>query len=137
MKALASALLFGAATALTPRASPGGFDLNLLTDDAKSLWSNIQAAVPDAKLSDYFIKPKAHTRRPDSDWTNIVRGSGSKQKWTASEKASGSRDISEYDLRIKAVDPSELGVDPGVKQYSGYLDNNDSDKHLFFCMYDF
>lgn len=41
--------------------------------------------------------------------------------------------LSKYDLRSKAVDPSELGVDPGVKQYSGYLDDNENDKHLFYC----
>jgi hypothetical protein len=35
---------------------------------------------------------------------------------------------------VKAVDPSKLGVDPGVKQYSGYLDDNENDKHLFYCM---
>lgn len=135
-----SALLFGAASALTPRAKSADFSPDMLTGDAQSLWSTIQEAVPDAKLSDYFIKPKPHTRRPDSHWANIVRGSAKKQSWTVSGKTAGdksveSQDISEYDLRTKAVDPSELGVDPGVKQYSGYLDNNDSDKHLFFCMY--
>jgi cathepsin A (carboxypeptidase C) len=38
-----------------------------------------------------------------------------------------------YDLRVKKVDPSVLGVDPDVKQYSGYLDDNENDKHLFYC----
>jgi cathepsin A (carboxypeptidase C) len=37
-----------------------------------------------------------------------------------------------YDLRVKKVDPSKLGVDT-VKQYSGYLDDDANDKHLFYC----
>ena len=32
------------------------------------------------------------------------------------------------------MDPSSLGVDPDVKQMSGYLDDNENDKHLFYCM---
>lgn len=37
-----------------------------------------------------------------------------------------------YNLRAKRVDPSKLGVDT-VKQYSGYLDDEKNDKHLFYC----
>jgi len=37
-----------------------------------------------------------------------------------------------YNLRTKNVDPSKLGVDT-VKQYSGYLDDEQNDKHLFYC----
>jgi cathepsin A (carboxypeptidase C) len=37
-----------------------------------------------------------------------------------------------YNLRTKKVDPSKLGVDT-VKQYSGYLDDEQNDKHLFYC----
>lgn len=41
--------------------------------------------------------------------------------------------ISNYKLRGKTVDPSVLGVD-AVQQYAGYLDDNDKNKHLFYCM---
>ena len=41
--------------------------------------------------------------------------------------------LEEYNLRTKKVDPSKLGVDT-VKQYSGYLDDEKNDKHLFYCM---
>ena len=37
-----------------------------------------------------------------------------------------------YNLRAKKVDPSKLGVDT-VKQFSGYLDDEENDKHLFYC----
>jgi cathepsin A (carboxypeptidase C) len=35
-------------------------------------------------------------------------------------------------MRVKKVDPAALGVDK-VKQYSGYLDDEEEDKHLFYC----
>ncbi len=41
--------------------------------------------------------------------------------------------LEDYNLRAKKVDPSKLGVDT-VKQYSGYLDDEKNDKHLFYCM---
>jgi cathepsin A (carboxypeptidase C) len=40
--------------------------------------------------------------------------------------------LENYNLRAKKVDPSKLGVDT-VKQYSGYLDDEKNDKHLFYC----
>jgi len=40
--------------------------------------------------------------------------------------------LENYSLRAKKVDPSKLGVDT-VKQYSGYLDDEKNDKHLFYC----
>jgi cathepsin A (carboxypeptidase C) len=40
--------------------------------------------------------------------------------------------LEQYNLRGKKVDPSKLGVDT-VKQYSGYLDDEANDKHLFYC----
>jgi cathepsin A (carboxypeptidase C) len=42
--------------------------------------------------------------------------------------------LEQYNLRTKKVDPSKLGVDT-VKQYSGYLDDEKNDKHLFYCKF--
>ena len=44
--------------------------------------------------------------------------------------------LESYDLRVKAVDPSSLKVDPDVKQYAGYLDDNENDKHLFYWFFE-
>ncbi|KAF3906821.1 hypothetical protein AA313_de0203470 [Arthrobotrys entomopaga] len=41
-----------------------------------------------------------------------------------------------YSMRGRVVDPSSTGVDPGVKQYSGYLDDDKNDKHLFFWFFE-
>lgn len=43
--------------------------------------------------------------------------------------------LEHYNLRAKKVDPSKLGVDK-VKQYSGYLDDEANDKHLFYWFFE-
>ena len=65
-------------------------------------------------------------RKSDSEWNHVVRGAEVKRS------TSYSGELESYDLRVKNVDPSKLGVDK-VKQMSGYLDDNDNDKHLFYC----
>jgi cathepsin A (carboxypeptidase C) len=43
--------------------------------------------------------------------------------------------LESYNLRAKKVDPKKLGVD-SVKQYSGYLDDEANDKHLFYWFFE-
>ena len=87
----------------------------------------------------FLSTPKKHNRRPDSHWDHIVRGADVQSVWVENENGEQEREIdgrlSAYDLRAKGVNPELLGVDPKVKQYSGYLDDNDNDKHLFYCMF--
>lgn len=75
---------------------------------------------------------------PEYKW-KVVRGADVQSMTTQGADGQPRRkydgNIDTYDLRTKAVDPSALGVDPGVKQYSGYLDDNENDKHLFYCEY--
>lgn len=68
--------------------------------------------------------------RPDSHYDHVVHGSQSNAKWTDGKNRTG---LHEYKLRVKENDPQSLGVD-SVKQYSGYLDNHETDNHLFYCM---
>ncbi|KAK2746855.1 hypothetical protein FQN57_002897 [Myotisia sp. PD_48] len=136
MRGFLSMLLLGATSGVF--AAPGAdsmFSEDLLTDEARMRWNDIKAVLPDAKISDHFQKPKPFKRRPDSEWDHIVRGKDTEGAWIAKE-GEELQNISEYDLRVKAVDPSKLGVDPGIKQYSGYLDDNASDKHLFFWFFE-
>lgn len=85
----------------------------------------------------FFSSPKKHIRRPDSEWDHIMRGADVQSIWVENVKGEKERDVDgkleTYNLRAKKVDPSALGVDPAVKQYSGYLDDEENDKHLFYC----
>lgn len=110
-----------------------------ITADAKSAWDEVSMLVPDAveafKQEALGTKPKPATRRPDHEWDHIVRGEDVKKMGVngveGSQRMVGGK-LENFNLRAKRVDPSVLGVDT-VKQYSGYLDDEEEDKHLFYC----
>lgn len=111
-----------------------------LSAEVQAAWDEVAMMFPDdMAAASLFSMPKKHTRRPDHEWNHIVRGKSIQDVWVTNAEGEKEREIDgkldTYDLRVKKVDPSELGVDPGVKQYSGYLDDNENDKHLFYCMY--
>ena len=159
MKALATSLLIGAAAAALqqplqlPKDLPQPNEakntgshqlhnlkdvLSRLTDEARAVWDEVALMYPeDMAAARFFSTPKKHTRRPDHEWDYHVRGEEVQSIWVSNENGDKEREvdgnIGTYDLRVKKVDPSALGVDPGVKQYSGYLDDNENDKHLFYC----
>lgn len=113
-----------------------------MTSEAKAVWDELTMLAPDAveafKKNAVPIKPKAHTRRPDSHWDHVVKGADVQGLW-AETNGEKHRQISgrldNYNLRAKSVDPSKLGVDK-VKQYSGYLDDEEEDKHLFYWFFE-
>lgn len=107
------------------------------TTEAITAWNKIAELYPEDTISAVQAmlgmgKPKAGvTRKPDSDWDFIVQGdevvSALGSNIEGHEKLKGTK------LRIKK--PGNLGVDAGVKQYSGYLDVDDNQKHFFFCKF--
>ena len=114
--------------------------LQFLTDEAKAIWDEVAIIHPGVMdEASFFSAPKSHKRRPDSHWDHIIRGADVQSVWVENENGERERDIdgrlNAYDLRAKGVDPGLLGVDPEVKQYSGYLDDTENDKHLFYCMF--
>lgn len=157
MRVLASALLLGVATAaippqhvLKPPKSPSPVwvkplqtlseMLKSFSSEAQELWAEMALHFPESfeqATGTLFSSPKPHTRRPDSHWDYVVKGADVQSVWVENAKGEKEREIDgkleNYNLRAKKVDPSELGVDPGVKQYSGYLDDEEQDKHLFYC----
>lgn len=157
MKLLASSLLVGAASAaIAPQQhvfqSPRQFSdsawskplhnlqdsLKSLTAEARAVWDEVAMMFPEAMdKASFFSSPKKHTRRPDSEWDHVIKGADVQSVWVMN-KGEKERDVDgrleAYNLRTKKIDPSVLGVDPGVKQYSGYLDDEENDKHLFYCM---
>ena len=110
-----------------------------MTEEAKALWDEVKMLVGDAAFEkpSWFSPPKPHKRRPDSEWDHIVKGAEVQKVWVEDEEGShrqvGGR-LEDFNLRVKTVDPSKLGVDT-VKQFSGYLDDEANDKHLFYCTY--
>lgn len=109
-----------------------------MTDDARALWDEVALLVPNAHESiPSPQKPKKHVRRPDSEWDFVTKGADVQALWTEASAEQESHRVvgghlEDYQLRTKTVDPSKLGVDT-VKQYSGYLDDEANDKHLFYC----
>ena len=159
MKVLASALLIGGCAATSPvqqvlqaphhapGSSPDSWlkplenlqeSLRSLTKEARAVWDEVTMMYPKAMdQTSFFSLPKKHSRRPDSHWDHITKGADIQSVWVENENGEQEREIDgkleAFHLRTKKVDPGSLGVDPGVKQYSGYLDDNENDKHLFYC----
>ncbi|KAH6888705.1 Alpha/Beta hydrolase protein [Thelonectria olida] len=112
------------------------------TSDAKAVWDEVSTLVPDAvkafKEQAAGTVPKAHTRRPDSHWDHVVKGADVQSVWV-NKNGEPHREVGgkldNYNLRAKKVDPAKLGVDD-TKQYSGYLDDEEEDKHLFYWFFE-
>lgn len=107
-----------------------------MSAQAKALWDEIKLLVPNSAFTHptWFSKPKPHHRR--RDWDHVVKGADVQKLWVQGADGESHRQVDgrleTFNLRVKSVDPSKLGVD-SVKQFSGYLDDEANDKHLFYC----
>ncbi|KAF1348065.1 carboxypeptidase Y-like protein A [Delphinella strobiligena] len=158
MKVAASALLIGAASAAVapqqqifkaPKQPSSEWtkplhnlqeSLKTLTGEARQIWDEVAMMFPESMdQTSFFSLPKPHTRKHDSEWDHIMKGSDIQNVWVENAQGDKEREIEgkleQYSLRTKSVDPSVLGVDK-VKQYSGYLDDDEEDKHLFYWFFE-
>jgi cathepsin A (carboxypeptidase C) len=108
-----------------------------LSAEARATWDEVSMMFPEAmSAANLLSQPKPHTRKPDSKWDYVVKGADVQSVWVENENGEQERMVDgrleDYSLRAKKVDPAKLGVDT-VKQYSGYLDDEANDKHLFYC----
>jgi cathepsin A (carboxypeptidase C) len=115
--------------------------LHYISDEVRAAWEEVAELYPEAmSRATYGAPPKKHTRKPDSYWDHIVSGADIQNVWVENENGQKEREIDgkleDFSMRVKKVDPSKLGIDPGVKQYSGYLDDNANDKHLFYWFFE-
>ncbi|KAF2246984.1 hypothetical protein BU26DRAFT_520268 [Trematosphaeria pertusa] len=114
--------------------------LKSLTGEARRVWDEVALMFPESfDKASFFSTPKPHTRKADREWDHIVKGADVQSVWVENAQGDKEREIDgkleNYNLRVKKVDPSSLGVDK-VKQYSGYLDDDDEDKHLFYWFFE-
>ncbi|KAK5990293.1 Carboxypeptidase Y-like protein [Cladobotryum mycophilum] len=111
--------------------------------EAKAVWEEVNLLVPDAleavKQRSMKLKAKKHHRKPDSKWDHVVKGSDLQKMWVENKDGESHRliggKLDNYKLRAKKVDPASLGID-SVKQFSGYLDDDEKDKHLFYWFFE-
>lgn len=107
------------------------------TADAQTLFDDISRLIP----SDILTKttPKPHSRKHDTEWDHVIAGKDIQSIWVENANGEQEREIEgkleQYSMRTKKVDPKKLGVDR-VKQYSGYLDDDEEDKHLFYWFFE-
>ncbi|KAF2663842.1 carboxypeptidase Y-like protein A [Microthyrium microscopicum] len=111
-----------------------------MSAEAQKTWDEVAAIYPAAfEAANFFSLPKKHDRKPASEWDFNTKGEDIQSVWITNDKGEKERAIdghlSPYSLRTKKVDPKSLGVDK-VKQYSGYLDDDESDKHLFYWFFE-
>ena len=115
-------------------------ELEHLTDEARAVWDEVAMMFPEEmSKASFFSLPKPHTKRPSTHWDFHTSGKAMQDVWVMNENGEQARAIDgrleSYNLRTKKVDPSSLGVDK-VKQYSGYLDDDEEDKHLFYWFFE-
>ncbi|KAI9166917.1 Carboxypeptidase [Paramyrothecium foliicola] len=166
MRFTTSALLLGAASSavgfqdqkiLGDSSKSGfGFDVNAeswikpledkfgkLSAEAKATWDELSMLAPDAfdafKKHVAGAKVKPNNRQSDDKWDHVVKGADLQSVWVKGDDGESRRKVGgklePYNLRVKKVDPAKLGVD-SVKQYSGYLDDEENDKHLFYWFFE-
>ena len=111
--------------------------LGSMSAEARTAWEEVATAFPEALKGPLYPPPKSFKRKPDSHWDHIIKGADLQSVWVENVNGEKEREVDgkleQYNMRVKKVDPSVLGVDPDVKQYSGYLDDEENDKHLFYC----
>ncbi|AQZ13501.1 PRC1 (YMR297W) [Zygosaccharomyces parabailii] len=93
-----------------------------LSTELKKAWDEIPLRFPsEVSNMEFTTKPRHGTLKHKEDWDFRVQ----------------SDDVKNYQLRVNKIkDPKILGIDPDVKQYTGYLDVEEEDKHFFFWMFE-
>lgn len=115
--------------------------LKAVDANAVEAWDAVASEYPEAMSKvELLSRPKAHTRRPDHHWDVILKGADVQKVRTRNDAGEDEPELDgkldTYTLRARSVDPGKLGIDPGVKQYSGYLDDDEDDKHLFYWFFE-
>ncbi|SCU86482.1 LAFA_0E01024g1_1 [Lachancea sp. 'fantastica'] len=95
--------------------------LDSVPKSIQKVWGEMGMLFPkETSELEFITKPKSKINsKPDSEWDFVVQ------------------EHPEHKLRVNKVkDPKVLGIDPGVKQYTGYLDVEEEDKHFFYWFFE-
>lgn len=112
--------------------------LDEITNEANSILDDFSDFFESSKR---LASPKSYIRKPDHAWDYVISGADIQDSCVEyvedlDEEGNDSDGIlNSYTLRTKSVDPLKLGIDK-VKQYSGYLDDDENDKHLFYWFFE-
>lgn len=114
-----------------------------LKHNVAQAWNDVAKLYPEAMRQamspvegSNTISPKKAARRPDSFWDHITHGASlTKDTLESAAEQAEHESLAAYSMRSRSTHPADLGVDPGVKQISGYLDDHETDKHLFYCKF--
>lgn len=99
-----------------------GESIDSIDKSIQSTWADMELRYPEmvSKLN-FKTKPLfSINKKPESFWDFHV---------TNPDK------LANYQLRVKKTDPESLGIDD-TKQYSGYLDDTQEDKHWFYWFFE-
>ncbi len=95
-----------------------GISTEGITEEIKSAWEDVIFTFPNA-FSQLNLLSRGKPATQKSAWDFHVK----------------SADLPKHALRVKKPDPAVLGIDK-VKQYTGYLDIEDEDKHFFYWFFE-
>lgn len=126
-----------ASSSMSSLLGPLADGLKSMSSEAKAAWDEVSMLFPEqVSQASFLSSPKPSKRRPDAHWDHILKGADVQAMTVQNKQGEKVKAIDghleSYNLRAKSVDPSKLGVDT-VKQFSGYLDDDANDKHLFYC----
>lgn len=112
--------------------------LGSLTEEARQIWDDVATMFPES-MSQVFSQPAPKPHKKSTSWDYVMRGADIASHWIHTADHGMHRriegDLDTFSLRSRHVDPSKIGVD-NVTQYSGYLDDDAEDKHLFYWFFE-
>ncbi|KAL6453453.1 CPY1 Carboxypeptidase Y [Candida maltosa Xu316] len=105
-------------------------ELGSLPQELIKTWSQMQSELTPGQIASLLRQYETKNQKPENNKFNQVSAMSS-----STFEALSNNKFSDYTLRVKENAPEILGLDT-VKQYTGYLDIETLDKHLFYWFFE-